>query len=224
MLQDNIDTDQISPGTELMRSSDDGYTRWGEALFATQRYLCDRTPNPSFILNDPQWAQAEILLAGENFGCGSSREWAVKALRGFGFRAILAVSFGEIFAANCFRHGVLPVELPASVLSLLASEIKHRGGGTCLAIDLESQVIVSPSGRCFPFELPEMQRRIFLEGIDEITFVLKYSSAITAFERADQTSRPWKYPIQAPATPTESHATEEARQCSTHRSTNRLKP
>ncbi|NSZ87697.1 3-isopropylmalate dehydratase small subunit (plasmid) [Agrobacterium tumefaciens] len=202
LLEDNIDTDQISPGTELMRSPDDGYARWGEALFATQRYLPDRTPNPSFILNDPQWGRAEILLTGKNFGCGSSREWAVKALRGFGFRAILAVSFGEIFAANCFRHGVLPVELPTDVLFLLASEISHRGAGTCLAIDVESQVIVSPSGRSFPFELPEMQRRIFLEGIDEITFVSEYSSAVTAFERADQTSRPWKYPTEAPTTPT----------------------
>lgn len=194
MPQDNIDTDQISPGTELMRSSDDGYARWGDTLFANQRYLSDRTPNPCFILNRPESRHAEILVTGKNFGCGSSREWAVKAIRGFGFRAILAESFAEIFAGNCFRHGVLPIQLPRDDLAKLTEEIDAGGSGARLAIDLEKQVVKSPTGKTFSFVLPEMQRRMLLEEIDEIEFVLKLEPEISAFEHADRERRPWMLP------------------------------
>ena len=140
MMRINIDTDQITPGKEIMRAHDDG---WGASLFGHWRYIGDREPNPDFILNKEPWKHATILLADRNFGCGSSRETAPKALRDFGFRAVIAPSFGGIFFNNSFRNGLLPVELPIEQVKVLAAESDATGGLARISVDLEAQTVTA---------------------------------------------------------------------------------
>src|SRR3954447_11533252 len=162
LLIDNVDTDQLSPGTELFRSADDSYERWGAGLFAGWRYHSDRIPNDSFILNREPWNKAVILLAGNNFGCGSSREWAAKAIRGFGIRAILAPSFGGIFFNNCFRHGVLAAVLSADDIFRIADQVTRSNGHGSVRVDVTSNTVTSPDGDVFHFETSELPRRMLL--------------------------------------------------------------
>jgi 3-isopropylmalate/(R)-2-methylmalate dehydratase small subunit len=193
LLRINVDTDQIIPGAEIMASTDDSYARWGAGLFAQWRYLPDRRPNPDFILNRDPWSRATILLADRNFGCGSSREPAPKALRGFGFRAVIAPSFGGIFYNNCFRNGLLPVELPIEAVRALAAQMDAAGGHAEVSVDLEAETVTAPGGERLVFRTPPVLRRMLLEGLDEVGLTLSLTAEIGAFRAADEARRPWAY-------------------------------
>ena len=190
LLRINIDTDQIIPGREIMRGSREGY---GPGLFGYWRYIEDRTPNPNFILNQEPWKHATILLADRNFGCGSSREPAPKSLRGFGFRAVIAPSFGGIFFNNSFRNGLLPVELPIEQVRLIAGQMEESRGNARVTVDLESQTVTAPQGEVFTFKTPAMLRRMLLEGLDEIAMTLTMTPQIETYRSADAAKRPWAY-------------------------------
>lgn len=190
MVRINIDTDQIIPARFLVRTSDAGI---GDGLFADWRRRPDGSPDPGFVLNRPPYDQARILVAGRNFGCGSSREGAPKALRDRGFRAVIAPSFGGIFFNNCFRNGLLPVELPDEQVQALADEIERHGGTRPVTVDLQAQTVVSPEGRVLPFLTPPRLRQMLLAGLDEIDYTLSQSARIDAFRVADRARRPWAY-------------------------------
>ncbi len=186
----NIDTDQIVPGKELVRGRTEGY---GPSLFAMWRYIGDRDPNPEFLLNQEPWRHATILLADRNFGCGSSREAAPMALRAYGFRAVIAPSFGGIFFNNSFRNGLLPVELPIEQVRDLADQVTHSGGREKLTVDLENNQVIAPNGTRYAFSTPELLRQMLLQGIDEIGLTLSRRAEIDAFRMADRNKRPWAY-------------------------------
>ena len=190
MMRINIDTDQIIPARFLVRTSDAGL---GEGLFAGWCYNKDGTANPDFILNREPYGRAEILLADRNFGCGSSREGAPIALRQRGFRAVIAPSFGGIFFNNCFRNGLVPVELPIEDVRKIVAEIEHSQGQARIVVDLQTQTVATPSGASFAFRAPPMMREMLLAGADEIDLTLKRSKAIAAFRAADIKRRPWAY-------------------------------
>lgn len=190
MLRINIDTDQITPGRELIRALKEGYAA---SLFSNLRYIGDRTPNPDFILNREPWSRGTFLLADRNFGCGSSREHAPKALREYGFRAVIAPSFGGIFFNNCFRNGLLPVELPIEQVRELAAQMEAAGGRAEVEVDLEAQVVTAPDGKRFAFVTPPVLRRMLLDGLDEIDVTLSYSAEIAAWRQQDRARRPWAY-------------------------------
>ncbi|MGE0311439.1 MAG: 3-isopropylmalate dehydratase small subunit [Lautropia sp.] len=190
MVRINIDTDQIIPARFLVRTSDDGI---GEGLFADWRRRPDGSPDPAFVLNRAPYDRAEILIAGRNFGCGSSREGAPKALRDRGFRAVIAPSFGGIFYNNSFRNGLLPVELPDAQVQTLADEVERHGGTKPVTVDLQAQTVASPEGRVLPFTAPARLREMLLAGQDEVGYTLSQSARIDAFRSADRTRRPWAY-------------------------------
>ncbi|MBC5764554.1 3-isopropylmalate dehydratase small subunit [Ramlibacter albus] len=185
LLRINIDTDQIIPTLFLGGTDAKGY---GAHLFHGWRFLADGSPNPEFVLNQPPYDQAQVLLADRNFGCGSSRERAPKALREFGFRAIIAPSFGGIFFNNCFRNGIVPVELPIENVRHLASL-----GGAQVTVDLEQQVVIAADGSRFAFKSPETLRQMLLAGVDEIQLTLERGAELGAFRDRDRAKRPWAY-------------------------------
>lgn len=183
MIEDNIDTDIIIPSRE-MRST--GKTGLAAGLFANRRYrptpgepAGTREPDPAFILNQPAYAQARILLAGANFGCGSSREHAAWALAEYGIRAIVAPSFNPIFFGNAIRNGIAPVTLPAATIATLTNPI---------TLDLEARTL-----NTHPFPLPEDARQMLMEGLDPIALTLKHAPAITSWQTQDRADRPWAY-------------------------------
>ncbi|MBL0123740.1 MAG: 3-isopropylmalate dehydratase small subunit [Betaproteobacteria bacterium] len=188
LLRINIDTDAIIPSREMKHVSKTGL---GDGLFAGWRYLepNGRTPNPEFVLNQPPYAGASILLAGANFGCGSSREHAVWALKEYGFRAIVAPTFGAIFYNNCIRNDLLPVVLPEAAIQHLSCEPVTGS----LTIDLERCVLVSPGGTEYLFEIQAAHREMLLEGLDPVALTLKLEDRIAAFQQRDRTQRPWIY-------------------------------
>ena len=189
MLVINIDTDQIIPARYMGGPDATGY---GKMLFANQRFLGDdRTPDPAFILNRAPYDQAQILLADRNFGCGSSRERAPKALREFGFRALIAPSFGGIFFNNCFRNGILPVELPIEAVRKIADEVEKSDGQAQVTVDLDAGEVRSPSGQRFRFHTPPALRTMLLRGLDEIDMTLSARAEIDAFRSRDRARRPW---------------------------------
>lgn len=191
MLVINIDTDQIIPARYMGGPDATGY---GKMLFANQRFLGDdRTPDPAFILNRAPYDQAQILLADRNFGCGSSRERAPKALREFGFRALIAPSFGGIFFNNCFRNGILPVELPIEAVRKIADEVEKSDGQAQVTVDLDAGEVRSPSGQRFRFHTPPALRTMLLRGLDEIDMTLSARAEIDAFRSRDRVRRPWAY-------------------------------
>lgn len=192
LLRDNIDTDAIIPSRE-MRST--GKTGLAAGLFAGWRYRNaeERQPDPSFILNQPRFAGAQILLAGRNFGCGSSREHAVWALAEFGFRAVLAPSFAPIFYRNCIRNGVLPAVLAADVLSEIAAAVEACPATHQVSIDVASGIVSLPDRRRWDFELEGEAKTMLMEGLDEIDLTLKLRAAIDAFQQRDRAERPWIY-------------------------------
>ena len=190
MMRINIDTDQIIPTLFLGGTDSKGY---GKHLFHHHRFLADGAPNPGFILNQPPFDKAEVLLADRNFGCGSSRERAPWALREYGFRAIVAPSFGGIFFNNCYRNGIVPVELPVEQVKVLVSEVEASKGAGKVTVDLESQTVTSPSGQVFPFVAPPTLRHMLLEGMDEIAFTLSKKADLDAFRAKDRARRPWAY-------------------------------
>jgi 3-isopropylmalate/(R)-2-methylmalate dehydratase small subunit len=190
MMRINIDTDQIIPTLFLGGTDSKGY---GKHLFHHHRYLADGAPNPEFILNQPPYDKAQVLLADRNFGCGSSRERAPWALREWGFRAIVAPSFGGIFFNNCYRNGIVPVELPIEQVRELVAEVEASKGEGRVTVDLEAQVVTAPSGKTYPFTAPATLRQMLLEGIDEIAVTLSKQAELDAFRTKDRERRPWAY-------------------------------
>ena len=182
LLQANIDTDVIIRIERLTEGAD-----LGRYALEALRYLPDGAPNPNCVLNETRFVGAPILLAGRNFGCGSSREGAVTALMGIGVRCVIAPSFGDIFHANCFRNGLLPVELSEAAIEKLAAQ-SHDGDFT---VDLTRQVVVAPSREVTAFSIDPLQRDALLEGLDEIGLTLKSVAEIDAWQNADRVNRPW---------------------------------
>jgi 3-isopropylmalate/(R)-2-methylmalate dehydratase small subunit len=185
----NVDTDQIIPKQFLKRIERTGF---GPALFFDWRYEADgRTPRPDFELNRPEYQGATILVTGPNFGCGSSREHAPWALLDYGFRAILAPSFADIFYNNCFQNGILPVRLPPEVIRALFERIAAAGkAGYTLTVDLERCEVRAPDGWTVPFEIDPYRRESLLLGLDEIGRTLQYEAAIAAYEARWVAGRP----------------------------------
>ncbi len=190
MLHINIDTDQIIPTVFLGGTDAKGY---GAHLFHAQRFFGDGRPNPAFILNQPPYDRAQMLLADRNFGCGSSRERAPKALREFGFRALIAPSFGDIFYSNCWRNGIVPVALPIEEVRRIAGEVVASGGLGEVCVDVLALTVTSPSSCSVAFTAPEALRQMLLQGMDEIALTLSHSEAIDDYRVQDRVRRPWAY-------------------------------
>jgi len=190
LLRINVDTDQIIPTLFLGGTDAKGY---GAHLFHGWRFGQAGQPNPDFILNRPPYDRAQILLADRNFGCGSSRERAPKALREFGFRAILAPSFGGIFYNNCWRNGIVPVELPIEHIRRIAQEVEAAGGHAAVTVDLGALAVSTGGGLRFGFTAPGTLRGMLMQGVDEIALTLGRQAEIEAFRRRDRATRPWAY-------------------------------
>jgi len=184
----NVDTDAIIRMERLSRLDRGELGPWA---FESLRYLPDGSENPQFLLNQPPWRSANILLAAENFGCGSSRETAVWALWELGVRCVIAPSFGDIFYGNCFQNGMLPVRLPAAEVEAIAAEVKS--GGREITVDLVGQQVVTASGRTIAFEIEPGRRKALLQGLDAIGVTLTYAADIAAFQARDRKRRPWLY-------------------------------
>lgn len=178
----NVDTDQIIPKQFLKRIERTGF---GEFLFYDWRYLENGDPNPEFVLNHPRYTGASILIAGANFGCGSSREHAPWALQQYGFKAILAPSFADIFRNNCYKNGILPITLPAEVIASL-SQTAHESEGYRLMVDLEEQSVLCPDGTAHTYEIGDFEKYCMLNGLDEIGWTLQYETDIAAYENQSQ--------------------------------------
>ena len=192
LIRDNIDTDAIIPSREMKTVSKTGLS---DGLFAGWRYqgVGGREPDPAFVLNDPAYAGAQILLGGGNFGCGSSREHAVWALAEYGFRAILAPSFSPIFAANCVRNGLAAVPLAAAEVARIAGLVGAAPQARPVTVDLVDNRVVAPDGAATPFALDPEGREMLLEGLDGIDLTLKSRALIADFRRRDREVRPWVY-------------------------------
>jgi 3-isopropylmalate/(R)-2-methylmalate dehydratase small subunit len=174
----NVDTDQIIPKQFLKRIERTGF---GEFLFYDWRYMAEGEPNPDFVLNEPRYQGASILVADKNFGCGSSREHAPWALAEFGFQVIIAPSFADIFANNCFKNGMLPITLTAEQVQTIMRRAQQQEGYE-LTVDLERQTIEDSQGLSILFVVSEFQRYCLLEGLDDIGLTLRHEDAITAYE------------------------------------------
>ncbi|HJH10818.1 MAG TPA: 3-isopropylmalate dehydratase small subunit [Metalysinibacillus jejuensis] len=172
----NVDTDQIISKEFLKRIERTGF---GQYLFYHWRYNEDGTLNEDFVLNDPKFAGASILVSDENFGCGSSREHAPWAILDYGFRVVMAPSFADIFYNNCFKNGILPIKLPQDVINDYLTRGKD---GLTLAVDLVSQTITDSDGAIVNFTIDEYSRNMLLEGLDEIGLTIQYEDAISAYE------------------------------------------
>ncbi|MEO5345655.1 MAG: 3-isopropylmalate dehydratase small subunit [Magnetococcus sp. YQC-9] len=192
----NVDTDAIIPKQFLKSIRRTGF---GPNLFDEWRYLdrgepgqsCEGRPlNTDFVLNQPRYQGAEILLARENFGCGSSREHAPWALLGYGFRVIIAPSFADIFFNNCFKNGILPVRLPAEAIDLLFGAVTAREGYE-LTVDLHAQQVTTPDGVSYGFEVDPFRKHCLLNGLDDIGLTLEHRGAIEAFEAQRRQAAPW---------------------------------
>jgi 3-isopropylmalate/(R)-2-methylmalate dehydratase small subunit len=190
MLRANIDTDVIIPIQRLVGTGREGL---GPYAFERMRYAKDGSDNPDFVLNRPQYRDSPILLAGANFGCGSSREGAVWALMGMGFRAVLAPSFGDIFFNNCFQNGMLPVVLPEEAIRRIAEETEAAQGARHTRVDLARQVVVTPEGAEIPFSVDARKKEALLEGLDDIALTLRFQDRIHGWYAADRAARPWAW-------------------------------
>ncbi len=175
---DNIDTDQIIPARFLKTITKEGLDK---QLFNDWRYDAEGNPKPDFILNQPRAKGVEILLAGDNFGCGSSREHAPWALTQFGFRAVISTSFADIFKGNSLKNSLLPIVVPADVHSALFAAV-DADQNVQITVDLVSQTLTLPDGKQIPFAVDEFSKQCLLEGVDELGYILKQEGAIAAFE------------------------------------------
>lgn len=187
----NVDTDVIIRIEKLAQCPREELGRWG---FAPLRFREDGSENPEFVLNQPAWREARILVAGPNFACGSSREHAVWALQGMGIECVIAPSFGDIFRNNCFQNGLLPVQLPAAQVQLLLDALeegRRRGEAITLSVDLASQVVRWPGQRELPFAIDPRRRQALLEGLDAIDLTRSMLPQIAAWQERDRTARPW---------------------------------
>ncbi|HTB05186.1 MAG TPA: 3-isopropylmalate dehydratase small subunit [Bradyrhizobium sp.] len=189
MMRGNIDTDVIIRIERLVGNAVRGTL--GKWAFGSLRYLADGSENPDFILNREPYRQAEILVTGPNFGCGSSREGAVWSLQEMGIRAVIGSSFGDIFFANCFQNGVLPIVVDEAIVDGLAAEIELTQGAGRIGVDLEEQTITSPTGQRHRFEIDRRRRAGLLGGLDEVALTLQRDREIRAFQAADRAERPW---------------------------------
>ena len=179
MRSTNIDTDRIIPKNYLKTIKRTGL---GVGLFADQRYLDDGAENPHFILNKPAYRNAQILVAGDNFGCGSSREHAPWALLDFGIRCVISTSFADIFYNNCFKNGVLPIVVPPEDLEKLFDDA-DRGANATLTVDLANQTIQGPDGGTLNFEIDPFRKHCLLNGLDDIGLTLEKAPAIEGYEK-----------------------------------------
>jgi len=186
----NVDTDMIIPKAHCKRP---GRTGFGPHLFHDIRYFEDGRERPDFVLNQPPWRDAAILIAGRNFGCGSSREVAVWAIREFGIRCIVAPEFAEIFANNCFQNGLLPVTLPEPEVERLLAQARDTEPPV-MTVDLQSRRLTAPDGRRITFVIDPYRRDCLLNGLDEIGVTLTHEADIRAFEDAIDAERGWQRP------------------------------
>ncbi len=183
----NVDTDKIIPARFLKTIKRTGL---GKNLFDPLRYKADGTENPDFILNQGPYRKAEILIAHENFGCGSSREHAPWALLDFGIRCVIAPDFADIFHNNCFKNGILPIKLPREVCDALMEDAR-MGGNARITVDLERQVVVRPNGTEIPFNVDPLRKHFLLNGLDDIGQTMQRAPAIDAYEDKRRAERPW---------------------------------
>jgi 3-isopropylmalate/(R)-2-methylmalate dehydratase small subunit len=185
--QINVDTDMIIPKQYLKTIKRTGLAK---GLFSEKRYRDDGSENPDFVLNKPAYRKAKILVAGDNFGCGSSREHAPWALLDFGIRCVISTSFGDIFYNNCFKNGILPIKVSREDLDKLFDDA-DRGANATLTIDLAKQEIRGPDGGVVTFEIDQHRKHCLLNGLDDIGLTLEKNSKIDSFESKAQAARPW---------------------------------
>lgn len=197
IMRTNIDTDVIIRIERLVGNGIRGTL--GKWAFGSLRYLPDGSENPDFILNREPYREAEILVTGPNFGCGSSREGAVWALQERGIRAVIGSGFGDIFFANCFQNGILPIIVDKAIVDDLAAEVALTQGAGRIGIDLEQQTITSPTGKQYRFEIDPRRREGLLGGLDEIEMTLRRDDEIKGFQTADRNERPWIHFARASA-------------------------
>ncbi len=183
----NIDTDMIIPKQFLKTIKRSGL---GVNLFDEMRYDDDGNEKPDFVLNKPQYREAQILVAGENFGCGSSREHAPWALKDFGIKAVVAPSYADIFYNNCFKNGILPIVLPQDAVDVLMKDAE-KGANARMTVDLEAQTVTSSDGEVFHFQIDSFKKHCLIEGLDDIGLSLEKAENIAAFEDKASQSRPW---------------------------------
>ncbi|MDB5375619.1 MAG: 3-isopropylmalate dehydratase small subunit [Rubritepida sp.] len=180
MEQRDINTDAVIPGRFLRRKREEGF---GDCLFRDLRFHEDGSENDAFVLNQPAFRDAKVIVANENFGCGSSRESAVFALHDYGIRCVIAPSFGDIFHNNCFKNGLLPIVLPEAEVAELRAQAGTMQGAP-FAIDLAAQTVTGVDGVIRRFEVDPFRKRLLLQGMDEIDFTLGFEDKIAAFEAA----------------------------------------
>src|SRR5919205_1083923 len=183
----NVDTDKIIPKQFLKTIKRTGL---GRALFYELRFDEQGNENPDFVLNKPAYRNAKILVAGDNFGCGSSREHAPWALLDFGIRCVIAPSFADIFYSNCFKNGILPIKLPQEDVDKLMDDAS-RGANAIITVDLEKQEITGPDGGCIKFDIDPFRKHLLLNGLDDVGLTLQKEAAIAAYEAKRQAATPW---------------------------------
>lgn len=187
MNRSNVDTDQIIAKQFLKKVERTGF---GQHLFHDWRFNEDGSENPDFELNNPKFADAKILVAGDNFGCGSSREHAPWAIEDYGFNTIISTSFADIFYNNCFKNGILPIVVSADELQALMAEIKANEG-VAFEVNLEQQTVSTPGGITISFEIDGFRKNNLLQGLDDIGLTLQQTDKIDAFEKRHQERFPW---------------------------------
>ena len=183
----NIDTDMIIPKQFLKTIKRSGL---GKNLFDEMRFDRDGKENPDFVLNKPQYRQAQILVAGDNFGCGSSREHAPWALLDFGIRAVISTSYADIFYNNCFKNGILPIVLPPEAVAVLMKDAE-KGANARIEVDLENQTVTASDGEAFHFEIDAFKKHCLLNGLDDIGLTMEKAASIDTFEASAAAARPW---------------------------------
>lgn len=185
----NVDTDRVIPARFLRKRKD---TADASLLFHDVRFDGEGREREDFVLNQPPFREARILVTAENFGCGSSREWAVWALEAYGVRAVIGSSFGDIFHENSLKNGLLPVRLSADVIAGIRGQL-HAAPGATITVDLESQTVIAPDGAVHRFDIDPFRKHALLTGQDEIAFTLTHEPAIAAFENRRRTEAPWLF-------------------------------
>ena len=183
----NIDTDMIIPKVFLKTIKRSGL---GVNLFDEMRYQDDGSENPDFVLNKPQYRETEILVAGDNFGCGSSREHAPWAIKDFGIRCVISTSYADIFFNNCFKNGILPIVLPKAQVDVLMKDAE-KGSNARIEVDLEAQTVTTSDGETFSFEVDTFKKHCLLNGLDDIGLTMEKAASIDAYESKLQVSHPW---------------------------------
>ena len=185
----NIDTDKIFPAIYLKTIKRTGLSKW---LFEEIRFNPDGSENPDFVLNQGPYRKAQIIVAGDNFGCGSSREHAPWALTDFGIKCVIAPSFADIFYNNCFKNGLLPIALPQAVVDQLMEDAK-KGANAVLAVDLETQTISRPDGETVHFDIDPFRKHCLLHGLDDIGLTEQKAAEIATYEAKARQTRPWVF-------------------------------